>query len=42
LDIRLSVELERLSKEGGDLIELIIRYLLGRTEEFQANPQTGK
>jgi hypothetical protein len=42
LDIRFGVELEMLSKEGGDLIELIIRYLLGGTEEFQANSQTGK
>jgi len=42
LDIRLGAELEKISKENGGLVELIIRYLLGGTEEFQANSQTGK
>jgi hypothetical protein len=42
LDIRLGVGLEKITKEGGGLIELIIRYWLGRNEEFQANSQTGK
>jgi hypothetical protein len=42
LDIRLGAELERILKEVGHQIELIIRYLLGGTEEFQANSQRGK
>ena len=42
LDIRLGVDVERTKKEGGGLIELIIRYLLGGTEELKANSQTGK
>jgi len=42
LDIRMGVEPERISKEGGGLVELIIRYLVRGTEEFQANYQTGK
>jgi len=37
----LGVELERISTEGGGIIQLIIRYLLGGTEEFQTNSQTG-
>jgi hypothetical protein len=42
LDIRLGVGLEEIAKEGGGLIELIIRYWFGRNEEFQANSQAGK
>jgi hypothetical protein len=38
----MGVEPERISKEGGGLVELIIRYLVRGTEEFQANYQTGK
>ena len=42
LDIRLGAGLEGISKECGGLIELIIRYWLGGTEEFQANSPARK